>query len=168
MVNNGTYEDDVRKLVAYDNFDIPLNALHKRIDKRHKDLAVQVGEFYESGEADFGVAMVNVEYRDKQKARVVREAIDEFCEAHPRVADDLRARIAVKRSERETYLQYGILEGSRVSSADYMAAMTDCGLTEAQAEALYPAVLDTSRILQRARGKKTTSSGLREVLIGKD
>ena len=160
------YEGNVRKLIAYDNMNIPLGALNRRIARRHKDLAVNLEEPVDQG-ADFGCAIADVEYRDKNKARALRDAVNAFCEEFPREGRKLQQYIAVKRVERETYLQYGLPEGRKLSSADYVQAMVDVGLTESQARVLYPAVLDTSRVLQRARGKKTTTTGIREVLIGR-
>ena len=160
------YEAQVRKLIAFDNIDIPLCALHKRVDRRHKKLAESLEEPVDAGE-DFGCTEVNVDFRNKQRARAIKEAVSEFCKKYPAPGRQLKKMIAVNRTMRETYLQYGLPEGRRISSQDYIAAMTDVGLTQTQAEAFYPRVLEVSRTLQRARGKETTTSGLREVLIGK-
>ena len=165
MIGNEN-ESNVRKLVAYDNLDLPLCALHNRLDRKHKNLAVSLENPIDEGE-DFGVAITNVRYDNKQKARAITEAVGEFVEKYPTEGRELQKIIAVKRTMRETYLEYGMPEKSRISSQDYIAAMTDVGLTETQARNFYPQALELSRTLQRLRGKKTTSSGLRTVLIGK-
>lgn len=162
---NASYEAEVRKLVAFDQMDIPLSALHNRVDRKHKALAVSLQEPVDENE-DFGCAMAEVVYEDKKKAKAIREAVDDFCEQYPVQGRDLRKMIAVKRTARETYFCYGMPEGRRISSQDYMAALKDVGLTEGHAQALYPRLLEVSRTLQRVRGKRTTSSGLRKVLVG--
>jgi len=164
MVNKN--EAKIRKLVAYDNLDLPLCAVHNRLDRRHKKLATSLEAPIDDG-ANFGVATAQVRYDNKQKARAVSEAVEEFVTRYPAEGRELQKMIAVKRTMRETYLEYGMPEGSRISTQDYIAAMTDVGLTEAQARSFYPQALELSRTLQRLRGKKTTSSGLRTVLIGK-
>ncbi|MFH1585717.1 MAG: hypothetical protein ABIB79_03035 [archaeon] len=162
-----TYETYIQKLVAFDNMDIPLSALHNRIDRKHKKLAETTGILCDEG-SDFGFALVNVTYDNKQKARAIKDAVDQFCGEYPIQGRELRKMIAMKRTERETYLEYGLPEGRRISSQDYVAAMIDVGLSEVQARNFYPEVLEISRNLQRLRGKKTTTTGLRKVLIGKN
>jgi hypothetical protein len=159
-------EKNIRKLVAYDNLDLPLCAVHNRMDRKHKKLAASLQDPIDAGD-DFGEAIVNIRYDNKQKSRAISEAVDEFVNKYPTEGRELQKMIAVKRTMRETYLEYGMPEGKRISSQEYIEAMTDVGLTEAQAKSFYPQALELSRTLQRLRGKKTTSSGLREVLIGK-
>ena len=159
------YESDVRKLVAYDNLDIPLCALHNRVDRKHGKLARALEAPIDAGE-NFGCANVAVVYEDKKKARAMRDGVNQFCDKYPSEGRELQKMISSKRTIRETHLHYGIPEGRRISSQDYVQAMVDVGLTQTQAEAFYPKVLDVLRTLQRLRGKKTTSAGLRDVLIG--
>lgn len=161
-----TQESRVRRLIAYDMLDIPLNALHKRIDRQHKNLAVELGEMYDQG-TDFGSAQVSVEYENHQRARAMREAIDEFCAENPVLGRSLQMKIETKRTMRETYLCYGLPDDSRISKQDYLGVMEDIGLSASQAENLYPRLLETSYSLQKVRGKSTTHEGLRKVLIGK-
>ena len=149
------YELDVRKLIAFDNLDIPLSALHNRIDRRHKTLAQSLESPIDSCE-DFGEAIVEVEYQDKKKARALTEAVKEFCEIYPVQGRKLKKIITVKRTMRETYLHYGFPKGRRISQQDYIHAMIDVGLTKAQAENFYPKVLEISRRLLR---KSSTFSG---------
>lgn len=158
------YEEQVRHLIAYDNLDITLNSLHKKADRRHKDIAVELKGAVADGE-DFGCAIAEIKYKDKKLARGMKEAIKAFCAKYPKQGVELLGMIKQKRKSRETHLFYGLEEGRRISSQDYVGAMTDCGLSEGRARELYPTILEISRDLLESREDE---SGLRRILIASD
>ena len=163
-MTENNYEEQVRHLIAYDNLDVTLSSLHKKADRRHKAMAVDLKGAVVDGE-DFGCAIAKIEYKDKKKARAMGEAIAEFCTKNPKYGSELLGMIKKKRKSRETHLFYGLEEGRRISSSDYIGAMTDCGLSETRARDLYPVILDISRDLQESREDE---SGLRRILIASD
>lgn len=156
------YERNVRHLMAFDNLNTPLSSLYQKAKKRHKDIAVDL-EGAVLDDEDFGCAVIRIEKKDKKKARAMTDAIAEFSEKHPKYGRELQGMIAQKRVSRERHLFYGLEEGRRISSQDYIGAMIDCGLSENQSRELYPVLLDLSRGLQQ---KKLAKDGLRRVLIG--
>ncbi len=148
--------------MAFDNLNIPLSSLYQKARARHKDIAVDL-EGAVKDEEDFGCAVVRMEKKDKKKARAMGDAIAEFCVKHPKYGKELLGMIKRKRISRERHLFYGLEEGRRISSQDYLGAMEDCGLTEGQSRELYPVLLNISRGLKQ---KKIEKDGLRRVLIG--
>lgn len=161
----GTPEEQVRMLIAYDQLDIPLNSLHGKANRRSDKIAGSIAELVENN-ANFGNAIASVRYQDQQKARALREAVDIFCARNPAAGRELQTVIEDKRVEREVYLSYGLQTGSRLSANDYMTAMQSIGIGPARAEKLYPILLETSRDLQRARGREQTTCDPREILVG--
>jgi len=159
-------ETNVRHIIAYDNLGIPLSSMHQKIKRRHKDLAVALEKPVDDGEG-FGNSIARVKYQNKNKARAMKDAVKEFCEVYPAPGRDLQRLIASKRTMREVYFEYGLEEGRRISSGDYIGAMESTGLSSSQARELYPALLDISRSLQEARDNGKKARGLKKVLIGK-
>ena len=102
-----------------------------------------------------------IEAEDMMKARTLREAVDKFCEDHPRIGEELQQYIEDERSVSETHLYFGINEGCRLTADDYIGVMTGMGFTEITARKLYPELMEVSRKMSRKR-KETE----RSVLIG--
>jgi len=153
-------ESDLVQLVAMDRIEIPISSISgklKRLKPTHAkamDFSPYNGNF--EGERVYG----NVESVDKMKARGMKEAISEFSEEFPRYGLILKGKIEEKRAKRETHLHFGMYDGCRISSEDYMGVMTDLGFTESTARNLYPELMEVSRKLSRKRDE------CRSILIG--
>jgi hypothetical protein len=79
------------------------------------------------------------------------EGIEEFEKRHPKYGAILRDIIAEERAVRETHMTFGLYEGRRITADDYRDVMANLGFTPAMAEQLYPALMDASRKISRAR-----------------
>jgi hypothetical protein len=101
-----------------------------------------------------------VEVEDRLKARTMSEAIDEFCELHPKYGEELTQIIEDKRSVSETYLHFGMQAGCRLTADDYLGVMANLGFSEVQARNLYEPLIETSRKISRKRDEE------RSILIG--
>lgn len=86
------------------------------------------------------------------KARGLKEGVDKFCEEFPKHGETLRAYIAEERTTRETNMHFGMYDGRRLTSEDYMDVMTNMGFSETTSERLYPELMEVSRNLARKRG----------------
>lgn len=152
-------ERKILDLVALDRIDIPLSSLEHKVRGRRKktaeSLAETLGTEY-TGQRVYAY----VRDEDKQKARGMAEAIKEFSEQYPKYGAILNKKIREKRTERETHLYFGVNEGKRLSSDDYMFVMESIGLSKSTASALYPVLMDVSRKLSRVRDEE------RSIIVG--
>jgi len=102
-----------------------------------------------------------VEYIDRMKARGMKQGIEKFEANFPKYGSILRGYIEEQRTIRETHLFFGMYEGCRITSKDYVGVMESLGFTPATAEKLYPELMDISRNLARKRDETE-----RSILIG--
>ena len=63
-------------------------------------------------------------------------------------------------TKKETYLYFGMHDGRRLTSEDYMGVMRGLGFSECRAEGLYQELMEVSRNLSKQRGEE------RSILIG--
>ncbi|HRZ85201.1 MAG TPA: hypothetical protein P5277_00290 [Candidatus Paceibacterota bacterium] len=158
MNNKENVERQIIGLIAADRIDIPISSMSGKLKRMKPKLAEEIafpGSNYQ-GERVYA----RIEEEDKMKARTTREAINEFKEAYPTHGKVLEGLIAEKRLQKETHLYFGVNEGCRLTSDDYMGVMTDLGFTPAVAASLYPELMDISRKLSRKRSEE------RSILIG--
>lgn len=150
----------ILELIATDRLDIPLSSVEQRVRRVRKSLSQEVAsDIGVVGFADERVyAYVAVE--DKERARGMKEAIKEFEQEFPKHGRILRGKIEERRINSEEHLYFGLTEGSKLTSEDYVGVLTDLGMTQKGAHALYPALMDVSRKLSRARNED------RSVLVG--
>ena len=162
MTNERTEPEKlVRKLVAMNDLRIPFSRLYQKNKKIEKEYALGISN-YVGQSADFGNSVsANVEKTEKQKARGMEDGIELFSKQYPRYGSILKGMIEEKRAESEVYLNYGLNEGYKLNDNEYVSVMRDIGLTDAEAEAMFPKLMDIS-----ARLKKKQKEGLREILIG--
>lgn len=91
------------------------------------------------------------------KARGTSEGVAKFCKKFPRQGTTLLGYIAEQRAIRETNMYFGVNEGRRLTSDDYMGVMKGMGFTEATSNSLYPELMDVSRKLEKKRGDRERS-----------
>ena len=154
-------ERQVIELIATDRISIPVKSMAGKLDRARPKLAdvvISSEDFDENFEGDRVYA--RVEYEDRMKARGMREGIEEFSGKFPRYGTILNGIIEEKRALREKHLYFGMREGCKITSDDYMHVMTDLGFTPSESERFYPRLMEISRKLSRERGEE------RSIIIG--
>ena len=153
-------ERKILELIAADRLDIPLSSMDQKVRRIRMDKGREIADSIDGrflGERVYARAVDE----DKEKARGMKEAIAEFEQEYPKYGAVLRGKIAEKRILREKHLYFGVNEGRRLTSDDYMGIMTNLGLTPAVAASLYPDLMDISRKLAKARQEE------RSIIVGK-
>lgn len=148
-------ESALIRLIATDRIDVPISSMSGKLKRRKPVLAGEVdfpGKSY-SGERTYA----RVTEGTAMKARGMREGVDAFKEAYPKYGEILEGMIAEEREVRQTYLHFGMQEGRRLSSQDYMDVMADLGFTPERAEMLYGELMQVSRNMKRKRGEDERS-----------
>ncbi len=161
-MENEILERQVIKLIATDRIEIPISSMSGKLKRAKPKLAqvVNLAEYDNVFTGDRVYARVKSE--DVEKARGMREGVSEFARKFPNYGKILEGLIQEKRKEKETHLYFGVREGRRLTSADYMGVMTKLGFTEARAEGLYQELIEVSRNLSRQRDEE------RSILVGKN
>jgi hypothetical protein len=155
-------ERQVIELIAHDRIEIPISSMSGKLKRAKPKLAGAI-DLSEYGGIFTGERVyARVESEDKDKARTMKEAVAEFANEFPKYGAILKGKIAEKRARKETHLYFGMQEGRRLTTADYMSVMTGLGFSEGMAEGLYGSLMDASRKLSKARAE-----GERSILIGK-
>ncbi len=148
------------EIIATDRIDKPISSMSGKLKRRKPKLAKEINldddVFYKGDRV-----WARVGYEDKTKARGMRDGIREFSQKYPRYGTILNGIIEEKRLYRETHLYFGMQEGCRITSEDYLGVMQDLGFTNATAKKLYPELMEISRNLARKRQEKE-----RSILIG--
>lgn len=142
-----------------DRIEIPISSLSGKLKRQKPSLAAEIdlqGKTQYQGERCYA----RVESEDLDKARGMKEGIDEFSKLHPKYGTILNGLIAQKRTERETHLYFGMNDGCKLTSGDYLGVMKSLGFSETAAENLYGPLMDVSRNLSRKRQQE------RRILIG--
>ena len=153
-------ERQIIELIATDRIDIPVSSMSGKLKRKKPSLAKAIDL---TGYADnFRGERVyaRVETDDTMKARGMREGIDLFEQQYPRHGRILRGLIEEQRELREVNLYFGVNNGCRLTTEDYLGVMASLGFTEATARSLYPELMEISRKLSRKRDEE------RSVLIG--
>ncbi len=152
-------ETQIIKLVATDRLYIPSSSFDGKLERSRKKIAVslEIPKDKYSGER----AYVKIEEEDKQKARGIREGIDEFSRKYPKYGIILNGIIEEMRTVREKHLYFGMNEGKRLTNEDYLEILKDMGLGPVTAQKYCDVALDISRSLIKKREEKE-----RSILIG--
>lgn len=145
-------ERRVIELIATDRIDIPISSISGKLKRKKPKLAKAIQLPKKSYEGERVYAIIKTE--DIMKARGIKEGIDLFEEKFPRYGRILRGLIEEKRTERETHLYFGMNEGRRLTTDDYVAVMTDLGFSEQTAESMYQELMSVSRRLSRKRDEE--------------
>ncbi len=162
-MNKTIDEKQIVTLIAMDRLCIPLSSMYQKVKKKRKSeakgLAALIGELEDSEfEGERTYAYVGKE--DHEKARGMKEAVAEFKIQYPAEGEVLQQMINEKRKKAEEHLYFGINQGKRLTTDDYVTVMQSLGLSEQVARNLYPDLLNVSRKLAQAREEE------RSVLIG--
>jgi len=157
-------ERQIIELIATDRIDKPISSMSGKLKRRKPKLAkgIDLGPFNGSFSGDRAYA--RVEESEGSKARGMKEGIAKFTEEFPRPGKILEGYIAEQRVIRETDLYFGMNDGCRITSNDYIGVMTDLGFTEATAKDLYPELMDVSRTLARQRDETERSILINQVI----
>lgn len=153
MIEN--LERQLIEIVAMDRIDRPISSMSGKLKRRKPKLAKAVELPKEKFSGDRVWARVDEE--DKQKARGMKEGIEKFEENFPKYSRILKGYIEEQRTIREKYLVFGMNNGCRITSQDYMGVMKELGFTPAIAERLYPELMDISHKLKRKRDETERS-----------
>ncbi len=159
MVERTQLEIITRNLVAYDILKSPLSSLYQKAGRRQKKSAQEAAELVGNGEIADRV-YASIEEAEQEKSRTLRQGINAFKEAHPRYGKLLEGMIAEKRIEKNQVLVYGLEDGFKLGSADYIRVMKDIGLSERAAHAMYSHLLEVSEQIGKA-----DETGYREILL---
>lgn len=160
-MENETLERRVIELIATDRIEIPISSLSGKLKRNKPKIAAGVDLAEYDGNFQGERVYARVESEDKDKARSMKEAVAEFAQEFPKYGAILQGKIAEKRAVKETHLYFGMQEGRRLTSQDYLAVMTGMGISEARAEGLYQELMEVSRHLSRQRGEE------RRIMVGK-
>lgn len=156
-------ERQIIQIIATDRIDKPISSMSGKLKRAKPKLAKAVDlQVDESFTGDRVYARVEAEDAT-MKARTVREAIDLFSVKYARHGKILEGYIEETRAGKETHLYFGMQNGCRLTSDDYLQVMTDLGFSEATAERLYPELMTVSRNLSRRKAREGEE---RSVLIG--
>jgi hypothetical protein len=154
-------ERQLIEIVAMDRIDRPISSMSGKLKRRKPKLAqaVELPRRNYQGER----VWAKVSDKDRQKARGMKEGIAKFEDQFPKYGKILRGYIEEQRTIRETHLYFGMREGCRITSTDYMGVMKDLGFSPTVAERLYPELMDISHKLARKRDETE-----RSILIQQD
>ena len=157
---NETLERQVIELIATDRIDMPISSMSGKLKRAKPKLAqaVNLAEYKDVFTGERVYARVKTE--DVEKARGMREGVQEFARKFPNYGKILEGIIQEKRKARETHLYFGVREGRRLTSEDYMGVMRNLGFSEARSESLYQELMEVSRNLSRKRAED------RSILVG--
>jgi hypothetical protein len=157
----GDTERQIIELVATDRLHRPISSMEGKLKRRKPKLAGAIDLDPCRGKFDGQRVYAKVVAQDRLKTRGMKEGVERFCTEHPEMGEVLTQMIEDERSVRETYLQFGMYEGCRLTADDYLSVMTDLGFTEGEARKLYEPLMEVSRKMANKRGEME-----RSILIG--
>jgi len=143
-------ETKIIELIATDRIDKPISSMSGKLKRRKPKLAQAIGL---SKRYDGDRVFAYISRADKSKARGMKEGIEKFAEEFPKYGRILSGYIEEQRTIREKYMVFGMQEGCKVTSDDYLSVMTNLGFTEATSERLYPELMNISRKLTKKRNE---------------
>lgn len=148
-------EKQLIQLIAVDRIDIPVSSMSGKLKRQKPKIASSVGiEAFREGKFQGERTYARLEEEDKEKARGTAEGIKAFTEQFPSYGAKLQALIAEKRTVRERHLYFGMQEGRRLSTLDYMNVMESLGFSPSVAEGMYDALMEASRKISKARDEE--------------
>lgn len=153
-------ERQIISLIATDRIDIPISSMSGKLKRLKPKMAKQI-DLQEYGNRFEGERVyARVGEFETEKARGMKEGIEEFSTMYPRYGAVLNGLIEEKRIEREVNMYFGVNLGCRLTSEDYLVVMKNLGFSESGARDLYPELMEVSRNLSRKRNEE------RSILIG--
>ncbi len=155
-------EQKILELIASDRIEIPLSSMDQKLRRAKRASAKEIAEVLGKGNSYEGERVyASFVQEDKERARGMKEAVEEFSEEFPKYGKILAGKIAERRVKSEEHLYFGVNSGCRLSCDDYMHVMQSLGLSENTARNLYPDLMEVSRKLQRSRDEQ------RSIIVGK-
>jgi len=152
-------ENQIVKLIAEDRLQVPMSSLEQKVRKSKmsdaKSIAEMIGEKFDGNRV-----YAFIEEEDKDRARGMKEAVAEFEQEFPKYGAILKGKINEKRKLSEKYLYFGLYDGCKLTSEDYLGVLQNIGLTERAARELYPELLNLSRKLVKGKGEE------RSIIVG--
>lgn len=149
------------EIIAVDRIDKPISSMSGKLKRRKPELAKEI-DLSEYDDCYKGNRVwARTEYQDEMKARGMKEGIEKFEQEFPKYGKILRGYIEEQRTIREIHLYFGMSDGCKITSGDYIGVMENLGLTPATAERLYPELMEISRKLTKKREETE-----RSILIG--
>lgn len=153
-------ERQIISLIAADRIDIPISSMSGKLKRLKPKMAKQI-DLQEYGNRFEGERVyARVGEFETEKARGIKEGIETFSMMYPRYGAVLNGLIEEKRIEREVNMYFGVNQGCRLTSEDYLVVMKNLGFSESGARNLYPELMEVSRNLSRKRNEE------RSILIG--
>jgi len=159
-MKNENLEQQLMTLIATDRIEIPISSLSGKL-KRGKPKIAHAIELPKSNYVGERV-YARTESKDELKARSMKEAVTEFADKYPSHGKVLYGIIAEKRLQKETHMYFGMRDGCRLTSDDYLGVMKNLGFSEQRAEGLYDELMIVSRNIAKKRGNPE-----RSILIGR-
>ncbi len=144
-------EKFVRWLIASDILYRPMKSLGEKGIRRLDKIAKETSGLLKAGEEVGERVFARVEKRDEDKARTLREGIEEFKSRYPQYADVLEGIIKQKRVKHNKYLVYGLQEGFKLGEEDFIGRMMDLGFERREASSIYPHIIAISERLEKAK-----------------
>ena len=154
-------EKQIIELIATDRIDRPISSMSGKLKRAKPKLAKGIDLSSYSGSFEGERVYARIDETDEMKARGMRDGVEVFSETYPRHGKILNGMIEEKRASREKHFSFGMYEGCRLTSDDYMNVMSDLGFTEATSRGLYRELMDISHKMARKRDESE-----RSVLIG--
>ena len=158
-INEGL-ERQVIALVAADRMDIPVSSMSGKLKRMKPKLAQAIIMPEDMNKYNGERVYARVENENEQKARGMKEGIEEFSKKYPQYGKILQGIIEEKREVRETHLYFGMQEGKRLTADDYLTVMADLGFGEVSARSLYHELVEVSRNISRKRDEE------RSIMLG--
>jgi len=120
-------ENQIVKLIAEDRLQVPMSSLEQKVRKSKmsdaKSIAEMIGEKFDGNRV-----YAFVEEEDKDRARGMKEAVAEFEQEFPKYGAILKGKINEKRKLSEKYLYFGLYDGCKLTSEDYLGVLQNIGL----------------------------------------
>ena len=147
-------ESRITRLIAIDNLNIPISSMSGKLDRKKGNIAEEI-DISRYGNDFMGERVyARIDTDTKNKARTLNEGINAFEAEYPRYGQILRGMIAEKRASKVTKLYFGVNEGSRLTTEDYLGVMKDLGFSEKVAYQMYPELMTISRSMKKKRDEE--------------
>jgi len=150
----------VRILIAGDILYRPLKSLGERGVRRLDKTAKSIYDLIEADGEKGNRVEARVEESEEEKARTLKEGIDEFSKKYPSQGKMLAEMIEQKRNAKNKCLIYGLKEGYKLSEEDYIQTIMDLGFDKREAASIYPHIISYSE-----REGKAIQQSERKILL---
>ncbi len=148
-------EAQLLQLIATDRIEIPVSSMSGKLKRQKPKIASSVNiEAFDGQRFEGERTYARLEETDREKARGMKEGIQEFTRQFPTYGAKLQVLIDEKRTERERHLYFGMQPGKRIATTDYMGVMESLGFSPAIAEGMYNALIEASRKISKARDEE--------------